>query len=251
MIDELKKIGFSENEANVYMALLELGSSTAQQIARKANVNRATTYVQLESLMKMGMVATFEKGSKTFFRAEDPQNLQLIIERDKSVTESREITLQKILPGLENLFIAAGERPRVRFFEGIEGLRAMQMDFLKIKDKQIEAVASADDVLNLFPAHQRQYMDVRVKRGIRSKLIYTSAKGPFLKESDIAMLRESRFIPSDKFPFSCDITIYEDSVAIAALRKKPIGLVIESKEIADSIRSLFHLAWETAEKYQP
>ena len=82
MLEELKKIGLSENETRVYLALLELGGSTAQEISKKAGVKRATTYVQLEALMKFGLVTSFEKAperkngaQKTFFRAEDPEHL--------------------------------------------------------------------------------------------------------------------------------------------------------------------------------
>ena len=40
---ELQKIGLSEKEAKVYLAALELGQASVQNIARKAEVNRATT----------------------------------------------------------------------------------------------------------------------------------------------------------------------------------------------------------------
>ena len=89
MLDSLKKIGLSENEAKVYLATLELGSSTAQQIAQKAELKRPTTYVQLETLMKRGLVTSFEKGpstspgqGKTMLRAEDPEHLKPIFEKE-------------------------------------------------------------------------------------------------------------------------------------------------------------------------
>lgn len=256
MLEELKKIGLSDNEAKVYLALLELGSATAQQISEKAGVKRPTTYFEIEALMKMGVVTTFEKvgkkdgPTKTLFRAEDPEYLKNIIEREKKLAVERERALGDVLPELGKLFLAAGERPRVRFFEGIEGLKTMQDEFLKTKDREIEAIASLDDVLKVFPKHPDDYSPRRVQRGIKAKLIYTSSNGAFLKKYDEAMLRESRYLPPDKFPFSCDVTIYDSSIALSALRERPFGIILESKEIADSLRSLFYLAWETAEKYQ-
>lgn len=256
MIDSLKKIGLSENEANVYLALLELGSATAQQIAQKSSVNRPTTYVQLESLMKMGLVSSFEKesirqggASKTFFRIEDPSYLKKVVESEKKALSDREKTLQELLPNLEQLYSGAGERPRVRFFEGVEGLKTAQDEFLKTKDKMVESAASLDDVLRVFPAHPEDYTPRRVQRGIHSKLIYTTARGAILKDSDAKMLRESRFVPLEHFPFSSDLAIYGDNVALSVLRDKPYGVIIESKEIANSIRALFYLAWEQAQKY--
>lgn len=250
MLDELKKIGLSENEARVYLALLELGNSAVQQIAQKAAIKRPTTYVQLESLMKRGLVTSFERGPKTLFRAEDPEYLQKVVDRNKKLAEEEAAVLEKILPDLGKLFLTAGERPRVRFFEGVEGLRTLHQEFLKTHKGEVLAIYSRDDLLNIFPSHPQEYPHQRVKKGIRSKVIYTSAGGPVLKKTDAAMLRDSRYIPKEKFPFSCDIALYGDTVAISALHEKPMGIIVESKEITNSLKTVFNLAWEAAEKYQ-
>lgn len=133
MLKELEKIGLSENEAKVYSSLLDLGNATVQQIAKKTRIPRPTIYVQLESLMRKGIVATFEKGSrgkkaatKTYFRAEDPIYLKKIVEQEKSELNEKEKVLRDVLPDLAKIFNFAGERPRVRFFEGVEGLKTIQ-----------------------------------------------------------------------------------------------------------------------------
>lgn len=257
MLHALTQIGLSENEAKVYLALLELGSATAQQVAQKAGVNRPTTYVQLESLIKVGVVSTFERESersgvsKTYFRAEDPDHLKKILEGSRRDLDKKEQILSETLPELGKLFLTSGERPRVRFFEGVEGLLTMQDEFLKTPDKSIESVASTDDVLGVFPTHPQAYMPRRVKKGIRAKLLYTSSQGKIFKNKDEAALREARYIPAEKFPFSFDLTLYDFHVAISVLKPKdfPYGIIIESEEVAKSFRSLFYLAWESAEKY--
>ncbi len=259
MLDELKKIGLSENEARVYLALLELGSATAQQISQKSGIKRATTYVQLEALMKLGLVTLFEKSPerkngapKTFFRAEDPEHLTKIVERAKKTEEERGKTLSEILPDLGKLYLSAGERPRVRFFEGIEGVKTMLSGTFKIKTeaKEILGITDLDSALQIFPKLAEEYAPERVKHNIRSRIIYTGSQGPLLKKTDVAMLRESRFLPKNKFPFSGDISIYGDEVVISAIKSaKPFGVIIESKDIADSLRAVFELAWQGAEKY--
>ena len=52
MLKELQDIGLSEKEARVYLAALEIGRATADQLAKHAKIVRPTTYVQLQSLMK-------------------------------------------------------------------------------------------------------------------------------------------------------------------------------------------------------
>lgn len=256
MIDALKKIGLSENEARVYLALLELGSATAQQIAQKASVNRPTTYVQLESLMKMGLISSFEKESankngatKTLFRIEDPSYLKKIVATEKRALSERENALNLALPDLERTFVGANFRPRVRFFEGVEGLKTIQDEFLHTTDKLVESAASLDDVIRIFPTHPEDYTPRRVKRGIRSKLIYTTSRGPILKDTDKQMLRESRYVPPEHFALTSDMAIYGNNVALSALHERPYGIIIESKEIATSMRALFYLAWDQTKRF--
>lgn len=66
---QLKQLGFADKEAKVYLASLKLGSNTIQEIARSAGVNRATTYVIIEKLIKKGLMSSIKKGKKTFFKS--------------------------------------------------------------------------------------------------------------------------------------------------------------------------------------
>lgn len=255
MLDELKKIGLSENEAKTYLALLELGSATVQQIAQKSGIKRVTTYVQLETLMKMGLISSFEKSperkngaAKTFFRAEDPENLKKIVEREKKLSVSREKTLQDALPQLENIFSLSGERPRVRFFEGTEGIKTMQEEFLKRDAREIIGASSFDDVLRIFPKHLEEFSPRRAGRGITARLIYTSSQGAILKNVEKPLSLETAYLPAEKFPFSCDISVIGNTIAILALKNQIFGIAIENKDIADSMRAFFNLAWEEANR---
>ena len=73
--NELKKLGLSEKEIKVYLALLELGEAAVQKISQKSKVNRATTYVILEGLAKKNLVSEIEKKGKTLYGAQDPEFL--------------------------------------------------------------------------------------------------------------------------------------------------------------------------------
>lgn len=246
MLERLKNIGLSDNEAKVYLAMLELGPSPVVEIARKAEVNRPTAYVQIESLKKKGLVSTQTKGKKHLFIVESPARLEFYLDSEMKDVEQKKDELGKILPDLEKLFVSAGSRPQVRFFEGKEGVLAMQSMLLKSGIKEVLGIGSMDSMLKVFPQIQEKYSPERVKRGIRSRLIYSYSGGSVLKESDGKMLRESRFISPDKMPFKGDITIYGDSVAITAFEGKVSSVVIEHPEIADSFKQFFEFMWNLA-----
>lgn len=248
MLQELQDFGLSEKEARVYLAALELGKATADELAKQAKVNRSTTYVQIESLKQKGLVSSYDEGKKTYFAPESPEYLKRLFEKQSGELESKQKELEKLLPGLSKMFETAGERPRVRFFEGKEGLITMREEVLRSGAKEINVIYSADDSEKVYSEDERnEFLKRRASKGINTKAIYTRSSGKFLPPP--SPLTESRIVPEDIFPIGADIIIYENSVALTALKGKLMGVIIQSDEIAISMRSIFNLAWESAQKY--
>lgn len=244
---DLIEIGLNEKEAKIYLASLELGQSTVQDIAKKAGVNRATTYFVIEGLMKMGLMSSFHKGKKQYFVAADPDRLIEVLEQEKNTIEKRESSLKKLLPQLQSLNNKQKNRPVVRYFEGKEGIAAMVDEFLKTKELTINMAYSVDAVEKIFDEKERlKWRSKRLDRNIKTKVIYTYEKGtlPEIPNSD------RRKVPLDKFPINCDIAIYGDKVRIASLGNRLTGIIIEDKEIASSLKAILDLAWEAADKYK-
>ena len=246
MIEKLLKLGLSDNEAKVYLAMLELGPATVIEISAKAGINRPTTYVQIENLKKLGLASTQLKGKKTLYIPESPDHLEMVLRNEADSIQNKKHELEASLPRLMALFQSSDNKPQVRFFEGKEGIAKIQDEFLKNKSKEVISISSADDVIAVFPNHPQKYTTRRVQAGIKSRLIYTSQKGPFLK-NDSALLREVRFLSADKFKFALDMTVYDDTVAIANLRGSLFGVIIKNEAIADSFKNLLNLIWESAE----
>ncbi|OGD31812.1 hypothetical protein A3C91_00080 [Candidatus Azambacteria bacterium RIFCSPHIGHO2_02_FULL_52_12] len=245
---DLERFGLAEKEGKVYLAALELGPATATQIAKKAGVNRATTYVEIESLMKMGLASTFEKNKTTLFAAESPAILKRILSRREEQLKAGMLSLENMLPELIKMHEYAEEKPKVQYYEGKEGLLAIQEDFLKTKDKRIEEIYSSDDLSNVFTREELK-SSKRKQRKILVHALYTRKAGKF-SAVDTSSLSESRIVPFESFPVHSDILLYDNKVAIISLKGKLIGTIINHKEITNTLRSLFNLAWEAAEKYQ-
>src|SRR3989338_1311155 len=104
LVNQLKNLGLSDNEAKVYLAMLELGPATMLEISAKAGINRPTAYVQVEALKKLGLVSTQTKGKKQLFMAESPDQLESIMESKRTELEQKKGELGKILPELLALF---------------------------------------------------------------------------------------------------------------------------------------------------
>lgn len=244
---DLQEIGLNEKEAKVYLAALELGQSVVQDISKKAGVNRATTYFIIDNLMKLGLVSSFHKEKKQFFVAADPERLIDLLEQEKLAIEKRKKSFEKLLPQLKSITNTKNGKPVVKYYEGKEGIMTMLNEFLSSKKGLVHMAYSLDAINKVFNTEEKAgQREKRIDRGIETKVIYTYKDGVLTSDEH----GSRRKIPFDKFPLTADIAIYDNKIRLASLGDRLVGIIIEDKELADSLRAIFELAWEGAEKYK-
>lgn len=244
---QLQHFGLSDNESRVYLASLELGPSTVLKISQQTAIKRPTTYVAIEELTKLGLMSSFLKGKKRYFSAENPERLVDLLEGQKTELSQKEKSLNVLLPELTSLFSISGKRPQVRFFEGKEGIKSIRDDIVKSKVRETYEFTPLDKAYALFPPQAGDHREKLAKKLNRMRVIYTDSRGAVLPAKTSKL--ESRFVPEADFSFSTEVTIYGDRVAMVSLSETLIGVIIESQEIADTMRSIFLLAWEGAGRY--
>lgn len=243
MLQELQDFGLSEKEAKVYLASLEIGRATADQLGKQAKVNRSTTYVQIESLMKKGLISTHEEGKKTYFTPESPENLNRLFKKQQQELEIKQKELSELLPELVRLHDSSGERPKVSFYEGKEGVVTVREDALKARGKEIFVIYSYSKFREIFSEEELNfYSKRRAERKIKSRVIYTHVEEP---DPDYVppALTEVQFFEKGQIPLNSDILIYDNRVAFIVLERNAHAVVIESEAIAESTRSLFWFLW--------
>ena len=82
-----------------------------------------------------------------------------------------------------------------------------------------------------------------MRKGISQRcIIDDTPKSRELMTRDREELRESRLIDIERFPFKNQINIFGNKIMIASYRDL-MGVIIESKNIADTQRAIFELAW--------
>ena len=246
MEEELIAIGLSKNKAKIYLALLELGKGTVSEITRKANLNRTTGYDVLDGLVAKGLASVSGKEPKQEYIAESPDKIEILLKREISATEGHLKEIKNILPELKSLHNVAG-RPKVRFYEGKQGLIEVYEDTLT-SHETILAYATVDDMHRALPNYFPEYYKRRADKGITIKAIIPKTEmGKERASHDKEEMRETALIPPDKYYFSPEINIYDDKVMIASWREK-LGIIIESAEIADAMKKIHELAWAEAKR---
>jgi len=242
----LLSLGLSEKETNVYLALLNLDKGTVSEIARQAEMNRTTGYDILSRLVNYGLVSVSGKEPKQEFVAESPDKVVVFLENKKRETEKQIVGAKKFLPELKSIHNVGG-RPKIRFYEGKEGLKQVYEDTLT-SHEAIRAYATVDDMHAALPDYFPKYYQRRAKKGIHIRAIVPKTPiGLERAKQDRTEARETAMIPPDKYYFSPEINIYDNKIMIASWREK-LGIIIESPEIADAMKKIYELAWAEAKR---
>ena len=239
---ELTSLGLSTEEAKVYLAALELGGSFVSSIARRAKVNRSTCYHTLDNLVKKGLISSYQRGKVLHFTAEEPT-------RFTQMAEERVQRTKDLIPELLSITNTLAFKPKIRFYEGMEGIKSIFEDIITTGD-QVLGYTNLKAIGELMPDYFKQYCHKKVALGIKTRYIAPATEEGvdmidvfFPKKYDPNLL-EILMVNPKEFNFQNEIAIYGKKVAIISLNPDElIGLIVESKTFADSMKSFFDLAW--------
>jgi len=238
LVKELEKIGLDEKEANVYLALLELGESNIQQLSRKSGVKRTTVYEIIEKLKEKRLLSMINKKKRVYYMAESPHNIRFDLDEKIKI-------LDGIMPEMMTIANAVEKKPKIRFFEGLNGIKEIYNDTLRYSDQEILAWEAEEVFLYFEKEYINWYIQERASKKIWIRAITPDKeKIREFKNLDSKFLRNTRLIPAEKFPFDVEINLYGKSkIGIMAFSEK-IGLIIESPIIYKTLKSIFEFSWE-------
>lgn len=236
IIKTLEQFGLTKKEITTYLACLELGEAIIPEIAKKANIPRTTVYGIMNSLIKNGLVSFLIKGKKKYFIAESPEKLlNFAQERTKDIKE--------IMPRLKSLYNTSGPKPKIRFYEGKEGIKIILNDILDYK-RHFLATTSIEDMNKLARDYFYDFIKKRIRNNLKVKLLTNCSPGALkLKKTDEHELRETQCVPAE-YHFKTANFIYGDRIAILSLGKNPMGIIIEDHSIAETQKMYFEIAWQ-------
>ncbi len=254
MMDDVKvalaELGLAPKEAETYIAMLELGPASVQDIAKKAGINRTTTYVMMEGLKKHGLISTFERGKKTVFAAENPQQLVEILTRQADTIQAKKNKLEESLPRLLAIFNTVEDKPRVRFLEGEAPLQEILKEVARSREEVWEMYAVDEHLIEAIKKLQTDQHREEIPQRARGRALISVKPGYTLPYFDTRHT-DIRELDWNKNQFTGDITIFRDHVYIYVYRGRIGAIAIQSKEIVEVIRALFEMAWSCAVAWQP
>lgn len=234
----LQEYGLSEKEERIYIECLKRGPCTAYALSAAAGLQRSTTYDNLESLKRKGMVTSLLRGRTQHFEAVDPAEF-LTLHKEK------EMVLRAAIPKLKKLRGTATKQPIIRQYEGAQGILTLLDIIYQEKELRIYgSAANAEAALRHVPksfARRRQEEGVILYAVLeRSPQAQFRIKDPLLRRiTRLRYLSEFRSLKTVTF-------VAGDHVAILTLQEVPAGIHITDGDVARTQRLIFDRLWQSA-----
>lgn len=234
--EKLRELGFSEKEVKVYLALLEIGSAVASDIAKKAKIKRSTAYVILDSLAERGLISVVERRGVQLYSAAPPEQLVRHLQGMAKRYSGFADAAKELIPELKASRAAAEiPAPKVHFFEGSEGIKTVYEDTLA-SSEQIRVHANFGSLLQEQNSHnanrKKKSPDIKIQTMVLDTPGDRNRVAP-----DREGLRKILLTSREKGGISSEMNIYDDRVVFISPSEN-FALIAESKEFAGALRKM-------------
>ncbi len=253
LAERLEEIGLSPKATTIYAALLELGTAVPSRVAEYTKINRTTVYTILAELAGYGLISEFEHNKKLCYQVEQPVQLLTFAESQVALAQKRLGSAQRIFPEIEGILSRLPNRPKIRYFEGVEGVMEVYRDHVQQRRAyEMAAFGNAAEVQNFFSKRfLRSYVERKMRLKITTRAILPDSERDINYNQTIYQHVPAEFwpvvrhVPKEIFTFKSEITMYgNDRVSVINFQEQSmVGIIIEDATIHGMMRMIFELAW--------
>jgi predicted transcriptional regulator len=235
--DVLQELGLSVNEAKVYVALLNIGSTTAGKVAEKCKLHRTNVYDALERLEEKGLVSYILKDETKLFEAADPDSLTRLIDERKAKLES-------VMPQLM-LDKQLAKKTSAHIYEGTKALKLAFYNLLKY-NQPIHIYGLPKHAPEMVRGFIDLFHKTRIERKILMQHIYNENAQERIQYLNSLGYTEAKYLPH-QFDTPISTLTCGDEVLIIYWLEPMIFIRIESRQLAETYKKYFEVLYATAE----
>jgi sugar-specific transcriptional regulator TrmB len=252
-IDELTKAGLSEDQAEVYVALLSRGRTTASKLRPFTSLSRPMLYRILDELIELDLVLKEDKPQMVSqFECAHPVKLREFIDQKRAEVAAREQALENVLTPLISDFTALSGKPGVQFLPGRDGVEKALADTLGASDP-IYAYIDTEAIDTHVRDINARYVKERIARGVPKRILMIDS--PLAREKARTAdgeLTDIRVIVGGPAPIvPAVIEIYGVKVTYITFKDGLYAAtIIQDESIYTMHRYLFSRQWESARSFK-
>ena len=238
---DLLKIGLTEGEAKIYVALLELGPSSVGPIKKRTKISHSNIYEILERLINKGIVTLIISNNIRIFQAVSPGNLSRFLDKKEEELHEQRSSLAKALPRIEALQNLHPKQEAL-LFVGIKGLHSAYEELFK-------GAAKGSENLWIY-SHDKKYEAIidkfyihswpEIAKGIKSRGIADESYRPSKFAKEFKIKHELRFV---NFPIFSHGEIFRDKFLLVSWEDPIIAVLVHAKHVSEHFRKYFESVW--------
>lgn len=242
LLKELIFFGLSENEARIYLYLLEKGVPTGgTKVAVGTSIHRQYVYLIIPKLISLGLIEEVQFGKRAKYIALSPSGLEKIARQKVYATESLIHNLNKVSK--------IGYEQESEVIVGQQGIVRHELDFLKEAesgDYQYILGGNAQGFIDAMGDSYEEMLRLDKEKGIQtmyigSKLDENAQKAHVNRRGNF----QTRYL--EKMPEGIThIVIRRDRVAFYSFLHPPTLHLIISPVVAENFKQFFIMLWEMA-----
>jgi len=233
----IENFELTETEVNIYLTLLEMGEATASQVAKQNSLNRTFTYDRIDKLTKKGLVSSYFKDNKKYFKAADPNNLLSILQENQELI-IKELDLKKqevnsLIPNLLKLKKPKDETPNVELYSTKRGIKTVLNLIFKDK-KELYIYGSIQKFKDVMDFYFELWNKQRINNRINTKVLTSDSIN--LPDAQMDFLSDEHKTNTTTFSFG-------DKTIVVLWSSVPIAILTESREVTQSNIHFFDGLW--------
>ena len=234
----LVELGLTNNEVDVYLSLLTIGSATANDIAKKVGLHRQAVYDALERLLDKGFANFVTKNNVMYFKALQPEKIiDYLDEKKRSV--------EMVLPELISMTKKENESTNVEVYKGKMVVRIFFREHLKEveKTKSVPLTNGIDD-LKFYEKDNialEKYLAGLRRFNIKEKVLVVEGQ-KFLVKGEQTHYKQ---LPKEYFS-SLPISVVGNKVFTLVWGDPDYLIIIENPLLAEANRKKFNALWKIA-----
>jgi sugar-specific transcriptional regulator TrmB len=238
----LSGFGLNKKDQDVYLGLLQIGSSTITPLAKVLTQPTTTVQSVLARLVQKGLVDISKRKSRQVYEANDPSVMKKILERQSQ-------DLSGIIPLLQQMKTDPLITPQIKVYQR-ERVSDIFHEALLSKKKLVYEIVSAEDFQRII-GEKFHFTRRRIKGEVRLNSLRVESKEikQYSKKAHERELRKARFLPKD-LTFRSSIMFWDDTVAFFTTKEEGLAWTVKSRTLVETYKQLFALLWSVSKKME-
>jgi len=239
-----ENIGLTKRETNVYLSLLELGSTTVSGIIDKTGTPSSKIYEILKKLENKGLASHIKIKNKRYYQAADPPSLLNYLDDKKA-------KIAQALPELLERQKFAKRKQSTEMYEGANAIFSMLRNLIanaKPNEMYLAFTHGQEHQDETIRTFYKNFIKRRAEKKLDIRLLMNEKIRPLFKDLYTKKEMSGTKAHFTNFRFPQGITIFRNFVIILSWKTGPTAIKIESEQLANEFKEFFLELWDSTKQ---